>query len=359
MDCVRIGLIGAGMIGAAHSVVLQQIADTLGDRVRLVALADPVEDRRAYFAAAYGYRQLFAAAADLFACGEVNTVFVCTPTRYHCELVCAAAERGLHIFCEKPLAMTYREAASMAQAVERARVRTQIGLVLRFSAVYTIMRQLVRDPRAGQPLAVVLRDDQCFPIRGLHDSRWRADRALTAGGTLIEHGVHDLDLLTWILGPVDRLRAWEENRSGYPGIEDYMAVELRFVSGVRAQLVNVWHDMLQRHSNRRLEIFCERAFVASNHDMYGEITCQYGDAPEEIIPAAEVVRRYVATQASVPEKLREWCGAAYLVQDLAFVQALLSGREPAPDIRVGLEAQRLAAAVYHAARTGEEVDVRA
>ena len=358
MDSVRIGLIGAGVIGATHSVVLQQIAGVLGSHVQLVALADPIEDRRAYFAETYGYRQLFADAADLLERAEVNTVFVCTPTRYHCELVCAAAARGLHIFCEKPLAMTYGEAAMMVDAVTQARVRSQIGLVLRFSAVYTIMRQLVRDPRAGRPLAVVFRDDQCFPIRGLHDSSWRADRTLTAGGTLIEHGVHDLDLLTWLFGPVERLRAWEENRAGYPDIEDYMAVELQFAGGLRAQLVNVWHDMPQRPSNRRLEIFCERAFVASDHDMYGEITCQYGDGCEEILPAQEVLRRYLAIRANIPERLHEWCGAAYLVQDLAFVQALLSDRDPAPDMRVGLEAQRIAAAVYHAARTEEEVDGR-
>jgi predicted dehydrogenase len=357
MESVRIGVIGAGIIGGTHSVVLQQIVRALGDEVQLVAIADPLPERRAFFASTYGYPQTFADGFDLLAKAEINTVFICTPTRYHAELVQAAAERGLHIFCEKPLAMSCGEAAGMVAAVEGAGVRSQIGLVLRFSAVYTVMRAMLLDPQAGRPLAVVFRDDQVFPIRGVHDSAWRADRRLTAGGTLIEHGVHDLDLLTWFFGPVERLRAWERNVAGHPGVEDYMAVELLFAGGLRAQLVNVWHNMLQRPSNRRLEIFCEHAFIASDHDMIGEIIRQRGDGAEEVVAAGDVMGRFVALQQNVLEVLREWHGVAYLVQDLAFVRALLDDRAPSPDMRVGLAAQRLAAVVYHAARTGEEVDL--
>jgi len=357
MDTVRIGLIGAGVIGAAHSAVLQQIRRAAGTRVELVAVAEPAAERRALFADLYGYHQLFADAGELLARAEINTVFICTPTAFHAGLVCAAARRGFHVFCEKPLAMDCPQAAQMVAAVERAGVQSQIGLVLRFSAVYTVMRALLRDARAGRPLAVLFRDDQCFPIRGVHDSAWRADPTLTAGGTLIEHGVHDLDLLTWFFGPVQRLRAWEQNRTGHPGIEDYMAVELEFADGMRAQLVNVWHNMIQRLSNRRLEIFCEGAYIASDADMSGEISCQFGDGSEERLPEDEVLRRFISMQPDIPEALRSCSGIAYLMQDLAFVEALLAGGTAAPNMRVGLAAQRLAAAAYHAARTGGEVEV--
>jgi myo-inositol 2-dehydrogenase / D-chiro-inositol 1-dehydrogenase len=357
MDSLRIGLIGAGVIGAAHSAVLQQISRALGGTVQLIALADPLAARRTVFAELYGYQQLFADGMELLARAEINTAFICTPTRYHAEFVHAAAARRLDVFCEKPLAMDYREAAAMTAAVEAAGVRSQIGLVLRFSAVYAVMRALINEPAAGRPLAVVFRDDQCFPIRGVHDSAWRADRSLSAGGTLIEHGVHDLDLLTWFFGSIKRLRAREHNRAGHAGIEDYMAVELEFATGLRAQLVNLWHNMVQRPSNRRLEIFCDTAFVASDADMSGDVTYQFGDGPERVLPADEVLRRFVAMQGSVPEALRDFYGVSYLVQDLAFVRSLLTGGAPAPALRVGLEAQRLAAAAYHAARTGEEVDV--
>jgi predicted dehydrogenase len=209
----------------------------------------------------------------------------------------------------------------------------------------------------GAPVAVVFRDDQVFPIRGVHRAAWRKDRRLTAGGTLIEHGVHDLDLLTWFFGPIARLRAWQQNRAGHPGIEDYMAVELEFASGLRAQLINVWHDMIQRPSNRRLEIFCQRGFVASDHDMVGDVLLQLGDDAERRLDTGEVLERFAALLGRSDNRFSNWYAVPYLLQDLAFVEALLADCDPAPGLEVGVEAQRIAQAVYQAAASGEEVDV--
>ncbi|HYD47736.1 MAG TPA: Gfo/Idh/MocA family oxidoreductase [Terriglobales bacterium] len=354
---VRIGLIGAGVIGATHSAVLQQISRELPGRVELAAVADPDPSRRELFQQLYGYSMAFASAEELFEHGEPSAIFICTPTRHHAAMVHAAAERGLDIFCEKPLAMSYREGERMVAAAERAGCKTQIGLVLRYSPVYTVMRSLLQVPGTGEPLATVFRDDQCFPIRGFHDSGWRADRTISAGGTLIEHGVHDLDILTWFFGPIARVRAWERNFAGHAGIEDYVAAEIEMASGLRAQLINIWHNVLRRHSNRRLEIFCQNTFIASEHDMHGEVIHQLGDREAETISADEVVARFVAEHHAADHPLRDWFGAAYLVQDLAFIEALTAGKQPSPSLREGLEAQRLAYAVYHAARTGEEVEV--
>jgi len=158
-------------------------------------------------------------------------------------------------------------------------------------------------------------------------------------------------------GPVARLRAWAQNRAGHPGVEDYVAVELELASGLRAQLVTVWHDMIQRPSNRRLEIFCQRGFVASDHDMLGEVLVQLGDAAELRLAAPAVLERFTALLENANPRFRDWFGVPYLLQDLAFVEALLAGRDPAPGLEVGVEAQRIAEAVYRAAESGEEVDV--
>ncbi|MBI4516827.1 MAG: Gfo/Idh/MocA family oxidoreductase [Deltaproteobacteria bacterium] len=357
MEQVRIGLIGAGLIGGTHSLMLRQIADRLGGQVELVAVADPVAAQRALFQERYGYRHAFANAAELLQ-ADLNTVFICTPTKFHAELVQAAAERKLQLFCEKPLAMSYAEAAALHAAVQRAGITAQIGLVLRFSAVYRVMQAVLAQPEMGTPVAVMFRDDQCFPIRGGHNTAWRKDRQLSAGGTLIEHGVHDLDLLTVLFGPVARVRAWQHNRAGHPGIEDFMAVELEFDCGLRAQLLNLWHDMVQRNSNRRLEIFCQQGFVASDYDMIGDIVVQVGDGDELRLGPDEVLRRFESLLGVRDHGFRDWYGIPYLLQDLCFIEALLAGRPASPDLGAGVEAQRLAAAVYEAARTGEEIDVR-
>jgi predicted dehydrogenase len=357
MDRVRIGLIGAGGIGATHSAVLRTIADAMPERIELVAMADPATDACDLFPRIYGYRHAFTDGRDVLSRADVDAVFVCTPTAFHAEIVRAATGAGKHVFCEKPLAMSHGQARQMLDDVRRAGVKAQIGLVLRFSAVYTVMRDLLRTEEVGEPVAVVFRDDQVFPIRGLHASAWRKDRTLTAGGTLIEHGVHDLDLLTWFFGPIARLRAWQQNRAGHPGVEDYVAVEIEFERGLRAQLVNLWHDMIQRPSNRRLEIFCQRAFLASDHDMIGDVSVQLGDGPARQLGATDVLQRFGAVLGRADDRFRDWHGIPYFWQDLAFVEALLDGREPSPGLEVGVEAQRIAEAVYEAAASGQEIDV--
>src|SRR5208337_1576476 len=112
-----------------------------------------------------------------------------------------AARAGKHIFCEKPLAMSTAEATEMAAAIEASGVIAQVGLVMRFSPVYNVIKAMFKEPDVGAILSVTMRDDQDFPTRGVHASAWRNDRSLTAGGTLIEHSVHDFDLLTWMFGP--------------------------------------------------------------------------------------------------------------------------------------------------------------
>lgn len=357
MAATRIGLIGAGVIGSTHAAVLQQIASALPGRVELTAVADPDPSAREQAAATFGFHQVFVDGHQLLDRANIDAVFICPPTAFHAEFVRHAAERKVAIFCEKPLAMSYAEGASMVEAVHRSGVPHQIGLVLRFSAVYTVMRAITREPEFAEPLAVVFRDDQVFPIRGVHHSPWRADRALTAGGTLIEHGVHDLDLLVWMFGAPTHLQAWARNVAGYPEVEDYVAVELHFPGGLQAQVVNIWHDMVQRPSNRRLEIFARRGFVASDADFLGPIHYQVGDGAETELSASDVLERFLELVRIEPAELREFAGIAYLVQDLSFLKALWRGTRPGPGLEVGLEAQRLAEAAYRSARTGKVVEM--
>ncbi len=84
---------------------------------------------------------------------------------------------------------------------------------------------------------------------------------------------------------------------------------------------------------------------------------QSGEGDEQTISDDDVLQRFTATRGRLVESLRNFYGVAYLVQDLAFVEALLAGRPPVPDMRAGVEAHRLAAAAYRSAETGAEVEL--
>ena len=202
---------------------------------------------------------------------EVDAVYICTETVEHVALVIAAAKAGKHVFCEKPLATNFADAQRMLDAVTAAGVTHQVGLVLRFSPVMRVIEDLMQQDDLGTLLSMTLRDDQFFPVRGQYGSSWRGDVRRAGGGTLIEHSIHDIDLITRLGGAVDRVRCRTRNVSGHPGVEDVAFVTFEHEAGHSTQLSSIWHDMDSRPSTRRLEIFFERGYIATEHDYFGSV----------------------------------------------------------------------------------------
>jgi myo-inositol 2-dehydrogenase / D-chiro-inositol 1-dehydrogenase len=358
---IRAGLIGAGLIGQTHSLMLKQIADSTEGAVRVEAVYDVDAERARQVASHWPGAKVAPSSARLLEDRSVDAVWICTPTRFHRELCVAAAGAGKHVFCEKPLAMNGAEAAEMHAALRAAGVLSEVGLVLRFSPVYTVIRELLAGTAAGRVLAVTLRDDQDFPTRGVHASAWRNDPALTAGGTLIEHSVHDFDLITWMFGPPVRLSCIVRNFAGAPGVEDVAATQLEFAAGFCAQLTSVWHRMIGRPSNRRLEVFAENLFLAVDHDTLGPIIVQRGHGGEERISEDEVMRRFLAkvlAERPYLEPMQSWLAVPYALEDATFVAALLGQCNPDPEFEAGVAAQRLVEAAYDSARRGTPVLIR-
>ena len=185
---MRVGFLGAGLIATFHSKMIRRS----GVEVERAGVYDPDAERAAGFAAASG--SVVCATEDEVLDG-CDAVYVCSWTSEHHRLVAAAVERGLAVFCEKPLATTLAAAEAMATAVAAAGVTNQVGLILRRSPAFVWARHLVEAPEAGRVMAVVFRDDQYIPVQGTYGSTWRGDRAKAGAGTLLEHSIHDVDML--------------------------------------------------------------------------------------------------------------------------------------------------------------------
>ena len=213
----------------------------------------------------------------------------------------AAVERDLAVFCEKPLAPTIEGCREIAAAL-RGRPH-QVGLVLRHAPVFAAFADAVASGRYGRPMAVVFRDDQYFPIQGMYGSTWRADVTEAGGGTLIEHSIHDVDVLQWILGPVTEVSAATAETFSYPGIEDVAAVRLWFGAGATATLTSVWHQVLSRPSTRRLELFCEDAMLWTEDDYLGPVHVETSAGHEEVVGRAAGLDR-PAPHARGPGQVR-------------------------------------------------------
>jgi len=359
---IRVGLIGAGLIGQLHSRMIRYVADRTEQSVRVVSVADLSHAAAEHLAARWQGARAIESADEIIADPSIDAVWICTPTAMHRQICIAAARAGKHIFCEKPLAMTAAEASEMAAAIKASGVVSQVGLVLRFSPIYNVIKEMFQTPDVGTMLSVTMRDDQDFPTRGSHASAWRNDPSLTAGGTLIEHSVHDFDLLTWMFGPVTSLYCRTRIVNGADGVEDFGATSMDFAGGFHGQLTSIWHRMIARASNRRLEVFAENLFAACDADTLGSIVFQRGSgANEETIADGVVMTRYtekILRERPYLEPMKDRLMIPYAAEDATFIAALKGACEPDPEFEAGVAAQRIVEAAYESARAGVPVKVK-
>ena len=353
---VRVGFIGAGFIAEHHVEGLV----VSGADAEVAAVFDPDGSRATRFAERHG---AVVADSERALVDAVDAVYVCTPTVEHPRLVRLVAAAGRAVFCEKPLGVGLAEARDVAAAVADAGVVNQVGLVLRDSPSFLLLRSLIADPADGPLLTVIFRDDQYLPVRGVYGSRWRGEVASAGGGTLIEHSIHDLDLLTWLCGPVASVSARTAHHHGIEGIEDVAGVHLEFASGGTAHLVSVWHDVLGRPSLRHVEVFRQRGWYALEGDVWGPLRWQRSsvedvaaaDAAPAGLPGGAVRGEPQTPTAVEGDALRAELrrrGVRLRWPDGAFVAAVASETPAYPSVAEALDAHLLADAAYRSAAAG-------
>jgi predicted dehydrogenase len=350
---LRLAIVGCGFIGTVHSFALRALIEGGLAHASVVAACDSDLSRAERTIEAHGGG---VATVDIDeALAGADAAWVCTPTSRHAEVVERCVAKQVAIYCEKPLATNLAGAESLFGMVEGAGIPNQVGLVLRSSPPVESFAALCRGEKSetglptgevGRPLAAFLRDDQYFPIGGMYGSSWRGDVETAGGGTLIEHSIHDLDLLSWMFGPVASVTAMTANHAGHPGVEDVAAVTLEHGSGVTTQLLSVWHGLRTRPSTRRLEVFFENAHAVLEDEAAGPLSVETADGKVEIgLPR---VALSVMDQLAVPDQLKVPV-LAYASADLGFVRSVSAGSEPRPGLDVALEAHRVVDAAYRSA----------
>jgi predicted dehydrogenase len=353
---LRLAIVGCGFIGTVHSFALRAlIQGGLADAL-VVAACDSDLSKAERTIRAHGEGL---ATVDIDeALAGADAAWVCTPTARHAEVVERCVAKRAAIYCEKPLATDLAGAESLFSMVEGACIPSQVGLVLRSSPPVESFAALCRGERSetglpvgevGKPLAGFLRDDQYFPVGGMYASSWRADVETAGGGTLIEHSIHDLDLLSWMFGPVVSVTAITANHAGHPGVEDVAAVTLAHESGVTTQLLSVWHGLRTRPSTRRLEVFFENAHAVLEDEAAGPLSVEMAEGNTEIGMPKKALS--VMERLAVPEELKVPV-LAYASADLGFVRSVAAGSEPQPGLDVALQAHRVVDAAYRSAGSG-------
>ena len=211
----QIGIIGCGGIANAHARVLSGL-----EQVRIAALCD-IEPSRAE-----GFREKYAPEARTFAdyramydALPLDLVYVCLPPFAHRDEVDLAAERGIHVFIEKPIALDLETAGRMVETTRRAGVRTQVGFMSRFGEAVERVKGMLDSGEAG-PAGLMLGKYYC---NSLHAPWWR-ERA-KSGGQIVEQIIHTYDVIRYFLGEPETVYAATGNLF-HPGLKRKTGLQL-------------------------------------------------------------------------------------------------------------------------------------
>jgi predicted dehydrogenase len=234
----RLGFLGVGWIGRHR---LRAILESgLADAVAIADTAAPAAAAAAEAADGCRVASTLDALLDL----DLDGIVVATPSALHADQAVRALERGVAVFCQKPLGRTAAEARRVVEAARAADRLLGVDLSYRHVAGMDRVRELVRDGALGHVHAVNLVFHNAYGP----DKAWFRDARLSGGGCLVDLGIHLVDLALWVLGFPEvnqvaaTLRAGGERIRGreHGRVEDWAAAQLELRGGTGVQLACSW-----------------------------------------------------------------------------------------------------------------------
>jgi predicted dehydrogenase len=188
---LRIGVIGVGGIAQArHLPALMK-----NEKVKVQSVFDTNTERASEVALSFGELKVYENIHRLLE--EVDAAVICTPNKFHAEIAIQALESGVHVLCEKPMAINSLEGEAMLQAAEKSGKILMIGFHYRFMKEVIAAKRVIDDGEVGHPLVVRI---QALRRRKIPGWGVFTNRELQGGGCLIDFGCHLLDSAFWLLG---------------------------------------------------------------------------------------------------------------------------------------------------------------
>lgn len=193
MSKLKCGVAGAGRVAQVYAA-----AFGASRNAELVAIADVDPTAAAEFAAKYGCKA-YASHARMLEAGGFDAVLVCTPPLWHEEISIACMERGYHVLCEKPLAITPAAARRMLSVARSS------GAVFAMASKYRYVPDIARaaELTASGVIGEVVALENVFASRAEMRGRWNSDPSISGGGVLIDHGSHSVNILRYFLGELE------------------------------------------------------------------------------------------------------------------------------------------------------------
>lgn len=239
-DTIRVGIVGPGWWSATMFVPAVQAHPD----AELVAICGRDEARTADFARTHDIEHVFTEPQEMFDSGLIDAVIISTVNKTHHPLTLAALDAGIHVLCEKPLAMNPAEADEMAARARETGLICHVPFTYRYMPISRAVKRLVDDGYLGRPYLLNLRYYTGYARDGRY--AWRFDRDEAGAGVLGDLGSHWIDMARWFFGEIDAVtcvvshhveREARPDGSDYEVADDGANIIVEFASGAQGVIV--------------------------------------------------------------------------------------------------------------------------
>ena len=338
-EIIRVGVIGCGQI-ARKSHFPHYSANQC---IKIVA-ADPSQERLDEVCKLFSIQQTYLDYKNMLDEERLDGVSICSPNFLHCEMTVAAAEGGIHVLCEKPMATNLADAEKMLDACSRNSVILMLNFTYRFFNGTRKIKQLLDQEAIGKLNSVRVRLGHSGPYEGWGArSDWFFETKKVGGGVLMDMGIHAIDICHYLFGPITRVCAVQSNLSKNVPVEDSAALLVEFGDGRFGTIEACWTGGAGFVG---VEICgCE-----------GSITFDFRKglfmSLKQIKPGGLCVFEEEEIDCDV------LAGGHEIVIN-EFIEHIQDGTRPVCDGSVGMAALKVALAAYKSAKTGQKTSIEA
>lgn len=226
MDRLRVGIVGCGRAADLHARAVGKCGCA-----ELAAVCDRDEETASRFGSRHS-AQSFTDLTDMLAEAALDVCMICTPHPRHAEPALQALEGGVHVLIEKPMAPTLKECDAMINAADASGLKLGVVSQRRFYPAVQRVWNAVQEGRIGRPILGEVRM-LGWRDRAYYDSDpWRGSWNGEGGGVLVNQAPHQLDILQWLMGPIEMLQgSWRNLNHPYIEVDDTAAAVLHFRNG--------------------------------------------------------------------------------------------------------------------------------
>lgn len=335
------GIIGCGVIAPWHAKAVANIPG-----VELVAVCDIVPEKAEKLREEFGASYACADYHDLLARDDVDIVSICTPSGMHADMGIAAARAGKHIMTEKPIDIRLDRIDKLIRACKERKVKLACIFQRRASSLWQRVKRTVDEGKLGR-MVLASAYLKYYRSQEYYDSAdWRGTWELDGGGALMNQGVHMVDILRWVMGPVDTVFGFAAPLARKIEVEDTAVASIRFKSGAFGTLEGT--TSVTPGLNHRMEFHGEKGSILVD----GETAVRWDVPGEDKEEVAEELEDRVGSAASDPTAISTY---GHQVQIADLITAVREDREPMVNGEEARHAVELIVSVYESARTGRPV----